>query len=105
MATHSSSLVWRIPWPEEPGGAIVLEITKSRTLLSDSHTHTHTHRQAILKIFATLTSDDFVNSLKEQMDSDKTCWIEFTVKLYFFSRSTDHACMFQAVIFGQNGTQ
>ena len=105
MATHSSSLVWRIPWPEEPGGAIVLEVTKNRTLLSDSHTHTHTHRQAILKIFATLTSDDFVNSLKEQMDSDKTCWIEFTVKLYFFSRSTDHACMFQAVIFGQNGTQ
>ena len=20
MATHSSILVWRIPWPEEPGG-------------------------------------------------------------------------------------
>ena len=20
MATHSSTLAWRIPWPEEPGG-------------------------------------------------------------------------------------
>ena len=23
MATHSSMLVWRIPWTEEPGGATV----------------------------------------------------------------------------------
>ena len=32
MATHSSSLVWRIPWTEEDGR---LEVTKSRTQLSD----------------------------------------------------------------------
>ena len=33
MATHSSILVWRIPWPEEPGG---LQSTgsQSRTRLS-----------------------------------------------------------------------
>ena len=29
MATHSSILAWRIPWPEEPG------VTKSWTQLSD----------------------------------------------------------------------
>ena len=32
MATHSSNLVWRIPWTEEPNGP-------------QSHTHTHTHTQ------------------------------------------------------------
>ena len=47
----------------------------------------------------------FCELLKEQMDSDKTCWIEFAVKLYFFSRLTDLAHMFQVVIFEQNGTQ
>ena len=30
-AIHSSSLAWRIPWTEEPGQAIVHEVTKSRT--------------------------------------------------------------------------
>ena len=30
MATHSSTLAWRIPWTEEPGGA-----AKSQTRLSD----------------------------------------------------------------------
>ena len=30
MATHSSTLAWKIPWMDEPGG-----VTKSRTRLSD----------------------------------------------------------------------
>ena len=34
MATHSSSLAWRIPWTEEPGEVIVHGVTKSRTRLS-----------------------------------------------------------------------
>ena len=29
MATHSSTLVWKIPWMEEPGG--VHGVTKSQT--------------------------------------------------------------------------
>ena len=32
MATHSSTLVWKIPWMEEPGG-LVPGVTKSRTRL------------------------------------------------------------------------
>ena len=28
MATHSSILAWRIPWTEEPDGAIVHEVAK-----------------------------------------------------------------------------
>ena len=34
MATHSSILVWRIPWMEEPG-RLVHGVRKSRTRLSD----------------------------------------------------------------------
>ena len=42
MATHFSTLAWRIPRTEEPGG---LQSTgsQSRTRLSGSHTSTHTH--------------------------------------------------------------
>ena len=29
MATHSSSLAWKIPWTEEPGRVIVHGVTKS----------------------------------------------------------------------------
>ena len=28
MATHSSILAWKIPWTEEPGGAIVHEVSR-----------------------------------------------------------------------------
>ena len=31
MANHSSILAWRIPWTEEPGGAIARGATKSWT--------------------------------------------------------------------------
>ena len=34
MATHSSVLVWRIPWTEEPGGRQSMG-SQSRTRLSD----------------------------------------------------------------------
>ena len=33
MATHSSTLAWRIPRTEEPGGATVHGVAKSRTQL------------------------------------------------------------------------
>ena len=35
MATHSSTLVCRIPWTEEPGVLTVHMVTKSQTRLSD----------------------------------------------------------------------
>ena len=35
MATYSSILAWRIPWMEEPGGATIYGITKSRRWLSN----------------------------------------------------------------------
>ena len=40
MAIHSSICAWRIPWTEEPGGAKVHGVAKSRTRRSDlAHTH------------------------------------------------------------------
>ena len=35
MATHSSTLAWRIPWREEPGRLLFHGVEKSRTQLSD----------------------------------------------------------------------
>ena len=40
MATHSSILVWRIPWTEEPWGLQSMGF-QSQTRLN-THTHTHT---------------------------------------------------------------
>ena len=34
MATHSSSLAWRIPWTEEPSGLQSIVVTKIWTRLS-----------------------------------------------------------------------
>ena len=35
MATHSSTLAWKIPWAEEPGRLQVHGVAKSQTRLSD----------------------------------------------------------------------
>ena len=35
MATHSSTLAWKIPWTEEPGRLQVYGVAKSWTRLSD----------------------------------------------------------------------
>ena len=35
MATHSSTLAWRIPWTEEPGGLQSMGSQKSQTQLND----------------------------------------------------------------------
>ena len=40
MATNFSVLTWRIPWTEEPGRLLSIELQR-QTLLSDSHTHTY----------------------------------------------------------------
>ena len=37
MVTHSSILAWRVPRTEEPGGAAVHGVSKSRTRRSDFH--------------------------------------------------------------------
>ena len=44
MAPHSSTLAWKIPWTEEPGGLPVHGVAKSWTQLSD-FTFTHWRRK------------------------------------------------------------
>ena len=54
MATHSSNLVWRIPWTKEFGRLGSPWVAKNQTWLSDfhfiSHTHTHTHTHTHIHI-------------------------------------------------------
>ena len=44
MATQSSILVWRIPWPEEPGR---LQSIESKTDTTEATWHAHTHASVI----------------------------------------------------------
>ena len=41
MATHCSTLAWRIPWTEEPGG--LQSMASQSCWATHTHTHTHTH--------------------------------------------------------------
>ena len=49
IATHSSILVWRIPWTEKPSGLQSMgchkesDTTEQLTQLSNTHTHHHHH--------------------------------------------------------------
>ena len=52
MAPHSSTLAWKIPWMEEPGG--LQGVAKSRTRLSDFTFTFHFH--ALEKEMATHSS-------------------------------------------------
>ena len=54
MATHTSTLAWKIPWAEEPGRLQSHGVTKSRTRLSDFTFTFHFH--ALKKEMATLSS-------------------------------------------------
>ena len=55
MATHSSTLTWKIPWMEEPGGLQgVPGVSKSRPWLSDFTFTFHFH--ALEKEMATHSS-------------------------------------------------
>ena len=54
MAPHSSTLAWKIPWTEEPGGLVVHGVANSRTRLSDFPFTFHSH--ALEKEMATHSS-------------------------------------------------
>ena len=60
LETHSSILVWRIPWTEEPGGLQFVELQRvghdSRCARAHACTRAHTHTEHSLSS-ATLTSE------------------------------------------------
>ena len=57
METHSSILVWKIPWTEGPGGLQSMGVTRSQTQLKQLSTHTHrillSHKKEITLLRAT----------------------------------------------------
>ena len=65
MATHSSTLAWRISWTEEPQQATVHEVAKSQTRLTFMHIHLyaivfkivvqHTYGQGVQYLFSAVT--------------------------------------------------
>ena len=54
MAPHSSTLAWKIPWTEEPGGLQSMGSAKNRTRLNDFTFSFHFH--ALEKEMATHSS-------------------------------------------------
>ena len=48
-AAHSSTVAWRIPWPEEPGGLQSMKLEKSRTGPGDSTATNRHHRISRLR--------------------------------------------------------
>ena len=54
MAPHSSTLAWKIPWTEEPGGLQSMGVATSRTQLIDFTFTFHFH--ALEKEMATHSS-------------------------------------------------
>ena len=51
IATHSSILVWRIPWTEEPGRLQSLGSQRVGHNTVLTHTHTHTYTVHITTLF------------------------------------------------------
>ena len=48
MATHSSTLVWKIPWTEKPGRLQSMGSQRVRQDWATEHTHTHTHTHTLV---------------------------------------------------------
>ena len=54
MATHSSTLTWRVPWTEEPGGPQSMESQRVR------HDLSRTHASNCVKAHQSLSSSDSI---------------------------------------------
>ena len=54
MATHSSTLAWKIPWTERPG-RLAHGIAKSRTLLNDFTFFFSSKKQTSFNLMAAVT--------------------------------------------------
>ena len=75
MATHSSVLVWRIPWTEEPGR---LQSMGSQRVGHD-RARTHTHTRTILclqNVLSCLTAQDAIKYKLEMIGVLNTALVE-----------------------------
>ena len=80
MAPYSSTLAWKIPWTEEPGGLQSMGSLKSQTRLRDFTFTFHFH--ALEKEMAT-------HFLKRLSSSSKECRGKNSVCLFFLLRIPD----------------
>ena len=56
MATHSSILVWEIPWAEKPGRLQSMGLQKSQTQLSNNNSNIYVCRYSVAQSCLTLCS-------------------------------------------------
>ena len=69
LATHSSTLVWRIPWTEElaydsPWGHKESDMTEHTCAYTHTHTHTHTHTSSTCQIVDVLPHGELTEWVK-----------------------------------------
>ena len=82
MATHSSTLAWRIPWTEETGvlyspwGCQELDTTEC----AHSHIHTHTHTRYICTLYINI----YMTEVTEHTPVTLTCFILYLLGNWMF---------------------
>ena len=80
MAPHSSTLAWKIPWMEEPGGLAVHGVSRSRTRLkrlSRSYIVIHTLNVPNLSILLLLDVGAVYSSLLLRISFTCICFMSW----------------------------
>ena len=83
MATHSSTLAWKIPWTEEPGGLQSMMLQRvghdRPRARARTHTHTHTHTHSNSLVFSILAPPLNPNQASSFTDiCDHSSWLTIT---------------------------
>ena len=65
MATHSSSLAWRIPWTEEPGGLSTTESKRVRHDWSDLAHTSYFHKNVLMCCMQSMGSQRVIHDWTE----------------------------------------
>ena len=84
-ATHSSTLAWRIPWTEEPGGLQIMGPKESDMTEWETHTHKNDWKQMALMFysFSMFLYCDLVDSALKGVMSHLQLWIWVGFKMGF----------------------
>ena len=98
MATHSS-IAWRIPWTEKPGGLQSMGSQRvGHDWATNTHTHTHTHTQELLSQWPEEGKRKGQDSWREQREvreSTKHPWNQESPQIsYLYSDLREEDCIF-----------
>ena len=61
MASHSSIIVWKIPWTEEPGGLQSTGLERIGHDWAHTYLHTHTHTHSVEITVVKMRADTYYN--------------------------------------------